>query len=266
MLKKRYTSRKSLADKPLMTEVPAVVASSPLSAATSSSLHIAVIMDGNGRWAKERGLPRIAGHKKGGEVLRAIVRSAGDMGISHLTVYAFSSENWKRPQTEISDLMELLSIYLKREIKELRENGIRLRFIGDRRRLSSDIVTLVEQAERDTEANTRFCLIIALSYGAREELARAVRKLAHATATGALSPDAITEEMLGNALDTSGIPEPDLLIRTGGDQRLSNFLLWQSAYTELYFTPVLWPDFTPAHLQEAINDFTRRERRYGNTH
>jgi len=226
--------------------------------------HIAIIMDGNGRWACARGLPRTAGHKKGGDALKTIVRAAAEMGVRYLTVYAFSSENWKRPEEEVRDLMELLSLYLKREIKELHESGIRLRFIGDRTRLSRDVLALVEQAEVQTAGNSRFCLTIALSYGARQELVRATKALADRVQKGELAPEAITEDAVNAALDTHDLPEPDLLIRTGGEQRLSNFLLWQSAYTELYFTPVLWPDFGITHLKEALDDFTRRERRYGN--
>lgn len=224
--------------------------------------HVAIIMDGNGRWAKSRGLPRTAGHKKGAESLRSMLQACRDEGIGYLTVYAFSSENWKRPAEEVSDLMQLLKMYLHREIKELAANGIRLRFIGDRSLLATDVHELIEQGEKSTAHNALFHLTIALSYGGRQELARAVRKLLDQ----GINPAAIDEDAIAACLDTAGLPDPDLLIRTGGEHRLSNFLLWQSAYTELYFTPTLWPDFTPEHFREALHEFTRRERRYGNAH
>lgn len=228
-------------------------------------VHVAIIMDGNGRWAKARGLPRTAGHKKGAEALRELLKNARNSGVKHLTVYAFSSENWRRAPDEVSDLMQLLKLYLTKEIKSLNENRIRLQFIGDRAMLAEDIRTLMEKGEALTRAHTDFSLTVALSYGSRQEILRAARVLAQRVKQGELPAEAITEELFAGVLDTKGMPEPDLLIRTGGEQRLSNFLLWQSAYTELYFTPVLWPDFSAEHFQQALTEFTSRERRYGNT-
>ncbi len=225
--------------------------------------HVAVIMDGNGRWAKAHGLPRTAGHKQGAEALRTTLNACRDMGIQYLTIYAFSSENWKRPAAEVQELMLLLRHYLKREINTMHENGVRMHFIGDRELLAPDIRALIADSERLTVGNTAFHLTIALSYGARAELVRAMRGLAQDIAAGKLQPEGITEETIASRLDTHQLPDPDLLIRTGGEQRLSNFLLWQAAYTELYFTPVLWPDFSVMHLQEACHDFARRERRFG---
>jgi undecaprenyl diphosphate synthase len=220
--------------------------------------HIAIIMDGNGRWAKARGLPRTAGHKKGADSLRATIEACRKLGVRYLTVYAFSSENWKRPSEEVNDLMELLKYHLGKELKTLCENDIRLRFIGNRAKLSADIQAMLQEAENISASNTALTFTTALSYGGREELARAATKLI------ASAPESISPEMLDAALDTAGLPDPDLLIRTGGEQRLSNFLLWQLAYTELYFTDVLWPEFTPEHLEQAITTFHTRERRYGN--
>lgn len=220
--------------------------------------HIAIIMDGNGRWAKARGLPRTAGHKKGADALRSTIETCRELGVKYLTVYAFSSENWKRPSEEVNDLMELLKYHLGKELQTMHKNGICLRFIGNRTKLSGDIQTMLHEAETLTAAHTGLTFTTALSYGGREELARACSKVA-ATHSGA-----VTAEMLESALDTAGLPDPDLLIRTGGEQRLSNFLLWQLAYTELYFSDVLWPEFSPEHLKQAISTFHTRERRYGN--
>lgn len=227
--------------------------------------HIAVIMDGNGRWAKSRGLPRIAGHKRGAETLRSLLECCVELGLPHLTVYAFSSENWNRPAPEVSELMELLRFYLRRELQSLHRNGIRLRIIGDRSQLAKDILGDIEAAEALTHGNSALQLNVALSYGGRQEILRAVRRLASDIAEARLEAHSLTQETVERYLDTSHIPDPDLLIRTGGEQRLSNFLLWQSAYTELYFTQVLWPDFTTTHFMEALNDYYRRERRYGTT-
>ncbi len=225
--------------------------------------HVAIIMDGNGRWAKSRGLPRAAGHKKGAEALRSILQSCGDLGIKFLTVYAFSSENWNRPAPEVSDLMELLKYYLKNELKLLDKNNIKLRIIGDPFKLSEDIRSQVAAAEERTKNNTALTLCIGLSYGSRKEMVRAIRKIAGDIAAGKLLPEELSETRMGDYLDTCGLPDPDLLIRTGGEKRLSNFLLWQSAYAELYFTDTLWPDFTSEHLKEAVADYGQRERRYG---
>ena len=225
--------------------------------------HIAIIMDGNGRWAKARLLPRSAGHKKGADSLRRTLEACREAGVKYLTVYAFSSENWKRPKEEISDLMQLLKHYLEKELPELKKNDIRLRFIGDLSRLDSDMQARVQQAMQETENNHSFNLTVALSYGSKQELVRAMRQIAKKVKSGELSPEAINEETIEEALDTCMIPDPDLLIRTGGEHRISNFLLWQCAYTEFYFTDTLWPDFDASHLKEALADFATRERRYG---
>jgi undecaprenyl diphosphate synthase len=225
--------------------------------------HVAIIMDGNGRWARKRGLPRTAGHRRGADAVRRAVRSAGELGIGYLTLYGFSSENWKRPANEIDDLMKLLRIYLRGEIAELHRNNVRFRAIGNRQRLAPDIVNLLDHAERQTAGNEGLTLVIALNYGSRDEITEGVRALAEQVAAGRLSSDAITEELISTALTTTGIPDPDLVIRTSGEQRLSNFLLWQSAYAELLFLDVLWPDFSKADLEQAITEFHRRDRRYG---
>jgi undecaprenyl diphosphate synthase len=233
--------------------------SSNLAPPGSPPRHIAIIMDGNGRWAQARGLPRIAGHRQGAEALRRTVRAAGELGIPYLTLFGFSSENWKRPVAEIDDLMGLLRHYLRGEIAELHRNGVRLRVIGDRERLAPDIVN----AETLTRDNTGVNLTIALSYGGRAEIVAAVRSLAAKAVDGGLAPDAIDEDVISRHLFTAGIPDPDLLIRTSGEQRISNFLLWQCAYSELVFTKTLWPDFGRADLEQAIADFGCRDRRYG---
>lgn len=225
--------------------------------------HIAIIMDGNGRWAQARGLPRIAGHRQGAEAVRRTVRAAGELGVPYLTLFGFSSENWKRPLAEVDDLMGLLRHYLRGEIAELHRNGVRLRVIGDRERLAPDIVTLIANAEALTRENCGVNLTIALSYGGRAEIVAAVRALAAKAATGEVAIDEIDEELISRHLFTSDIPDPDLLIRTSGEQRISNFLLWQCAYSELMFTKALWPDFGEADLAQAIADFGCRERRYG---
>ncbi|HVA12710.1 MAG TPA: isoprenyl transferase [Stellaceae bacterium] len=225
--------------------------------------HVAIIMDGNGRWAKARGLPRIAGHRRGAEAVRRTVVAAAELGISYLTLFGFSSENWKRPSDEINDLMGLLRHYLRGEIAELHRQGVRVVVIGDRTRLAPDIVTLIVNAEQLTAANTRLTLIVALSYGGRDDIVQATRKLAEDVVAGRLPAKDIDEARVSAALFTAGIPDPDLLIRTSGEQRISNFLLWQSAYTELVFIETLWPDFGRADLERAISDFHGRERRFG---
>jgi undecaprenyl diphosphate synthase len=225
--------------------------------------HVAVIMDGNGRWAKQRGLPRVAGHRRGADAVRRTVTAAVELGIAYLTLFGFSSENWKRPLDEIDDLMGLLRHYLRGEIAELHRNGVRVRVIGDRTRLPADIVTLIENAEDLTAGNARLNLTIALSYGGRAEIAGAARRIAEDVRTGRLALQAIDEACVAGYLLTSGIPDPDLLIRTSGEQRISNFLLWQTAYTELVFTNTLWPDFGKADLEKALRDYHGRERRYG---
>lgn len=225
--------------------------------------HVAIIMDGNGRWAAARGLPRSLGHRKGADAVREVVKGCREMGIGYLTLYAFSSENWKRPASEVLDLMDLLRLYIRREIDELDRNGVRIRIIGDRSRLAADIVDLVERAETRTGANRGLTLIIALNYGSQNEIVAACRKLAVEAAAGRLDPAAIDAGLFASQLETADIPDPDLVIRTSGEQRLSNFLLWQSAYAELAFVETLWPDFDRRHLAQAVADFQRRERRYG---
>ncbi len=225
--------------------------------------HIAIIMDGNGRWAKARGLPRAAGHRAGVEALRETVRAAGDMRIPWLTVYAFSSENWARPKAEVSDLMGLLKLFIRRDLAELHQNGVKVLVIGDRENLASDIKSLLEEAESLTKANTNMNLVIAFNYGARDEIARAARKLAQAAKEGNIAPEAITPESFEAFLDTSAMPDPDVVIRTSGEQRLSNFLLWQTAYSELVFMPCYWPDFDRRKLAEAIEIYSGRDRRFG---
>ena len=225
--------------------------------------HVAIIMDGNDRWAKARGLPRTAGHRKGVEAVRRTVEAARELGIPYLTMFGFSSENWRRPEGEVFDLMQLLRFYLRSEIAELHKNGVRLRVIGDRAKLSGDIVTMIEKAEELTRNNTELNLIIALSYGARQEIVEATRQMVRDALEGRLSPEEITEESFSARLLTRDVPDPDLLVRTSGEQRISNFLLWQSAYTELVFVDTLWPDFTKRDLEDAIREFNRRDRRYG---
>lgn len=225
--------------------------------------HVAIIMDGNGRWATARGLPRTAGHRRGMEAVRETVKGALELGISYLTLYGFSSENWSRPEDEVRDLMGLLRFYLRREISDLSRQGVRMRFIGDRERLSKDLVRLIEESEERTRHNVRLTLIIALSYGGRGEIVQAARRLAEQATSGDISSDMIDERMLSDCLHTHDVPDPDLVIRTSGEQRLSNFLLWQSAYSELVFVPCLWPDFDRVQLNDAIVEYRRRERRYG---
>lgn len=227
--------------------------------------HVAIIMDGNGRWAKARGLPRAAGHKKGAEALRELLGHCREIGLRYLTIYAFSSENWNRPQTEVSDLMQLLRFYLEHEVKALVKNGIRLKVIGDLSQVDAATRKQIEAAEAKTAAHDQFQLTVALSYGARNELVQAVQRIAAQVKAGELAADAINEDTISAHLYTTGLPDPDLLIRTGGEQRLSNFLLWQQAYTELFFTPVFWPDFSVEHLKQALDEYTKRERRYGTT-
>lgn len=225
--------------------------------------HVAIIMDGNGRWAKQRHLPRALGHREGAEAVRRTVQAAGEMGIGYLTLYAFSSENWKRPIPEIDDLMSLLRFYLNSEVKALHSNNVQIHFIGSRERLSPDVLKLVDEAAALTAGNQGLKLIIALNYGARDELVRAVQAVVQEIASGALSLEAIDEGVISRNLYTAGFPDPDLIVRTSGEQRLSNFLLWQAAYAELVFTQTLWPDFNHAALQEAIGAYHARERRYG---
>ena len=225
--------------------------------------HIAIIMDGNGRWAQARGLPRIAGHRRGAEAVRRTVTAAGELGIAYLTLFGFSSENWKRPSAEIHDLMGLLRHYLRGEIAELQRKGVRLKVIGQLGRLAPDIVSLIDHAEQLTRDNQAVTLTIALSYGGRAEIVAAVREIASEVARGGLAVEAVDEDCLARHLFTAEIPDPDLLIRTSGEQRISNFLLWQCAYSELIFTKTLWPDFAKSDLEQAIDEYCGRERRYG---
>ena len=229
----------------------------------ASSLHVGIILDGNGRWARARGLPRSAGHRRGAEVVRTILRGCPERGVRYLTIYAFSSENWKRPVVEVEDLMGLLRLYLRREVAELRGNGVRIAFIGDRSRLSPETNGLIAEAEESTRRNATLTLTVALNYGGRQEILDTARRIAEQVRDGVLDPAELSEETFQRHLQTRDLPDLDLVIRTSGEQRLSNFLLWQSAYTELVFVPTLWPDFTLDHLDRAIGEFQRRERRYG---
>lgn len=227
--------------------------------------HVAIIMDGNGRWAQSRGLPRIAGHKVGAEAVRRAIESAIGNGVSYLTLFGFSSENWKRPDDEVTDLMGLLRLYLRTEIDELHAQGVRLLVIGDRTRLSDDIVELIDAGERKTADNTRLTLTVALSYGGRAEIVRAARKIAEDSRDGVIETAQIDEDLFSSRLFTADIPDPDLLIRTSGEKRISNFLLWQLAYSELVFIDTYWPDFRAEHFEQAIKEYLGRERRYGST-
>jgi undecaprenyl diphosphate synthase len=225
--------------------------------------HVAIIMDGNGRWARRRHLPREAGHAAGVQRVRDIVRVANDLGIGNLTLYAFSSENWKRPPAEVGALMGLFRNYFRSDLNELIERGVRIRIIGNRSRVARDIHAMIEDAERLTIGNKGLNLTFAFDYGGQEEIANAARELARAAKEGRLDPETITPELFATRLFTSALPEPDLIIRTSGEHRLSNFLLWQSAYAELMFVDTLWPDFTAEKLTEALDRFAQRERRFG---
>jgi undecaprenyl diphosphate synthase len=225
--------------------------------------HVAIIMDGNGRWAAARGLPRGEGHRRGVEALRRTVRAAGALGIGFLTIFSFSAENWSRPPTEIRELMALLRRFIRNDLADLHRNGVRVRVIGERENLESDIRRLLDEAEQMTKDNDKLVLVVAFNYGARQEIARAAQRMAAAVAAGDLSIEAVTAGTLASYLDAPDIPDPDLIIRTSGEQRLSNFLLWQAAYSELVFVPTYWPDFDRAALESAITEFRRRERRFG---
>ena len=227
--------------------------------------HVAVIMDGNGRWAKKRGISRVRGHEKGAEAVREIVRTSREIGISWLTLYAFSEENWKRPKHEIQALMKLLKRFLKGELKEMQENGIRLKTIGRTHKLPDDTRKILIETIEKTASNKDLVLTLALSYGGRQEVMDAIRNIATEIEAGRISASEISEQLISNTLYTAGMPEPDLLIRTSGEYRISNFLLWQIAYTEIYITPTLWPDFGKEDYLAAIQDFQERERRFGAT-
>lgn len=230
---------------------------------TNIPAHVAIILDGNGRWAKAKGMPRNYGHMQGAKAVEDILVVARDMGIKYLTVYAFSTENWSRPEAEVSALMTILRNYLKTSIKKSMKNNVRCRVIGERAALSEDIQKAIRELEETTAGNTGLTFTIAINYGSRDEITRAVRKVARDVAAGEISPDEITEEMIARNLDTNFLPDPDLLIRTCNEQRISNYLLWQCAYTEFYFTPVAWPDFDKAELEKAVEAYAGRNRKFG---
>jgi undecaprenyl diphosphate synthase len=225
--------------------------------------HVAIIMDGNGRWAAARGLPRVEGHRRGVEALRRTIRAAADIGISIVTIFSFSAENWSRPATEVVELMGLLRRFIRNDLAELHKSNVRVRIIGERQALDPDIGRLLTEAEELTKSNDGLTLVVAFNYGARQEITRAARRIAEQVAEGKLAPADITDETIGGFLDAPDLPDPDLIIRTSGEQRLSNFLLWQSAYSELVFLPTYWPDFDRATLEAAISEYQQRERRFG---
>ncbi|PYB71224.1 MULTISPECIES: isoprenyl transferase [Rhizobium] len=225
--------------------------------------HVAIIMDGNGRWANARGLPRTFGHRKGVETVRDTVKAAREAGVAFLTLFAFSSENWRRPEAEVNELFGLLKAFIRRDLADLHKAAVRIRIIGDRVNLREDIRALLLEAEERTADNTGMTLVIAFNYGARDEIARAAARLAREVQAGRLDPCQIDAQKINDSLDTAGIPDPDLVIRTSGEERLSNFLLWQSAYAELMFVPDFWPDFTPAVFDAVLERFAARDRRFG---
>lgn len=225
--------------------------------------HVGIIMDGNGRWATARKLPRVEGHRRGMEALRRCVRAAQDIGIRYLTLYSFSHENWSRPLTEVSELMGLLKFFIRNDLADLHASNVRVRVIGQRAGLAKEICALLSEAETLTRANTGLTMVVAFNYGSRQEIAAAAAAIAADAVAGRIKPEDVTPEMISARLDTAGIPDPDLIVRTSGEQRLSNFLLWQAAYAEFVFLPVFWPDFDKAALQEAVDEFARRERRFG---
>ncbi len=225
--------------------------------------HVAIIMDGNGRWAAARGLPRAEGHRRGVEALRKVVRAAGELGISYLTIFSFSSENWSRPASEIGDLFGLLRRFIRNDLASLHSDGVRVRVIGEQDGLEPDILALLKEAEDLTRNNSRFTLVVAFNYGSRQEIANAAQRLAQEVADGKRDASSVTVDALGHYLDAPDVPDPDLIIRTSGEQRLSNFLMWQAAYSELVFVPIHWPDFDKAALEGAIKEYASRERRFG---
>ena len=225
--------------------------------------HVAFILDGNGRWAKAKGMPRNYGHVQGAKAVEQMLFDAGELGIEYVTVYAFSTENWNRPEAEVSALMALFKKYLKSEIKTCMKNNVRSRVIGERSRLPKDVLKVVEELEETTKDNTGLTFNIAINYGSRDEITRAVKKIASKVENGEISASDITEQMINDNLDTGFMPDPDLLIRTCGEQRVSNYLLWQLAYTEFYFTDICWPDFNKAELEKAIDAYNHRTRRFG---
>jgi undecaprenyl diphosphate synthase len=225
--------------------------------------HVAIIMDGNGRWAAARGLPRAEGHRRGVEALRRTIRAAGEIGIGIVTIFSFSAENWSRPASEIGELMGLLRRFIRNDLAELHKSNVRVRIIGEREGLDPDIARLLTEAEELTKGNTGLTLVVAFNYGARQEITRAARRIAEDVAAGRLTPADVTMDSISGFLDAPDLPDPDLIIRTSGEQRLSNFLLWQSAYSELVFVPTNWPDFDRATLEAAIREYQQRERRFG---
>lgn len=235
----------------------------PATATAPRPRHVAIIMDGNGRWASQRGLPRFRGHRAGVDAVRRTIEAAGDLGIPYLTLFSFSSENWSRPADEVAELMRLLKVFVRRHLAELRDNGVRVRIIGGRDNIPADIGRLIVEAETTTAHNTGLNLTVAFNYGGRDEIVRAARRLADDVAAGRLHPTALTDACFDGYLDTGGLPDPDLLIRTSGEERLSNFMLWQCAYTEFVFSSVYWPDFGRADLESAISEFSTRHRRFG---
>ena len=246
-----------------MATTSQTLSATPAGAGRNVPTHVAIIMDGNGRWARARGLPRVEGHRRGAEAARAVIKSAAKAGVNYLTLFGFSSENWKRPEGEVSDLMGLLRLYLRKELASLHKQGVKFRVIGERARLPEDLQDMIRAAEKRTAANTGLNLVLALSYGGRAEIATTARALAQKVRDGELNPADIDEDLFASHLETADIPEPDLLIRTSGEQRVSNFLLWQCAYTEFVFTETLWPDFGAEAFEAAIADFGSRERRFG---
>lgn len=245
-----------------MSRAAATRGARPVDEPSTVPRHVAIIMDGNGRWATARHLPRTAGHERGVEALRRTVQAAGDIGIQYLTVFSFSTENWRRPAAEVNTLFSLLKAYVHRDLNRLRGEGVRIRIIGQREGLPSDIASLVNKAEAETASNSKFNLTIAFNYGSRDEIIRAAKALANDVVAGKFTGD-LNEEAFSKYLDTRDIPDPDLLIRTSGEYRMSNFLLWQTAYAELLFCDVLWPDFDRQHLEDAVRCYSERERRYG---
>lgn len=244
-----------------------MAAPEPASSITASSRavprHIAIIMDGNGRWAASRGLPRGEGHRRGVEALRKVVRGAGELGVTFLTIFSFSSENWSRPASEIGDLFGLLKRFIRNDLAELHRDGVKVKVIGERTGLEPDIIALLDEAEDLTRDNKNMTLVVAFNYGSRQEIARAAQRLAREVAAGHRDPATITADLIESRLDTAGIPDPDLIIRTSGEQRLSNFLMWQAAYSEFVFVTTHWPDFDKASLEQAIDEYARRDRRFG---
>ena len=230
---------------------------------SSNPRHVAIIMDGNGRWASARGLPRSAGHKVGVDAVRRAVRAASDFGIEFLTIYSFSTENWTRPKTEVMFLLELLRRFISQDVAELHASGVKIQIIGDRANLDAKLVRMIEDAERLTAENTKLKLTVAFNYGSRQELVRAAQKIAAQVQSGSLNSESITADTLSQALDTAGMPDPDLMIRTGGEERISNFLLWQCAYAEFVFVPEFWPEFNAEIFARAVAEYNARERRFG---